>query len=81
MELSYDSYVDKEGEWRYRKISLMGVVKSFVSQLKLGQDLTKGNILHKNFKYSILLFSKSSSCTFISFFYVRSFWIQRIIIF
>eukprot|EP01119_Soliformovum_irregulare_P013605 TRINITY_DN3640_c0_g1_i1.p1 TRINITY_DN3640_c0_g1~~TRINITY_DN3640_c0_g1_i1.p1 ORF type:complete len:731 (+),score=236.41 TRINITY_DN3640_c0_g1_i1:64-2256(+) len=37
----YKSYVDGDGEWKTRKISLMGVVKSFVSQLAPGQDLTR----------------------------------------
>jgi hypothetical protein len=35
------SYVDADGEWKTRKITLMGVVRSFVSQLKPGQDLTR----------------------------------------
>jgi hypothetical protein len=35
------SYSELDGEWRTRKITLFGVVKSFVSQLKIGQDLTK----------------------------------------
>lgn len=35
------SYVDQVGEWKTRKISMMGVVKSFVSQLTVGQDLTR----------------------------------------
>jgi hypothetical protein len=29
------------GEWKTRKINLFQVLKGFVSQLKLGQDLTK----------------------------------------
>jgi len=49
------SYVDQDGEWKFRKISLMGVVKSFVSQLRPGQDLTRVSLpsvlLHP---YSIL---------------------------
>lgn len=36
-----ESYVDKDGEWKNRKINLFKVVKGFISQLKLGQDLTK----------------------------------------
>lgn len=35
------SYVNQEGEWKYRKINLFRVVRGFVSQLKPGQDLTK----------------------------------------
>jgi len=36
-----DSWVDKDGDWRQKKISLMGVVQSFASQLKIGQDMTR----------------------------------------
>ena len=35
------SYAAQDGEWKYRKISIMGAVKSFISQLSLGQELTK----------------------------------------
>jgi len=35
------SYLDQPGEWESRKISIMGVAKSFLSQLSVGQDLTK----------------------------------------
>jgi hypothetical protein len=35
------SNVELDGEWKTRKISLMGVVRSFVSQLRPGQDLTR----------------------------------------
>lgn len=35
------SNVVKSGEWKSRKINLWSVMRSFVSQLKLGQDLTK----------------------------------------
>lgn len=35
------SYVNQEGDWKYRKINLFRVVRGFVSQLKPGQDLTK----------------------------------------
>jgi hypothetical protein len=35
------SLVDQDGEWKFRKITLMGVVRSFVSQLRPGQDLTR----------------------------------------
>eukprot|EP01118_Nematostelium_gracile_P019133 TRINITY_DN874_c0_g1_i1.p1 TRINITY_DN874_c0_g1~~TRINITY_DN874_c0_g1_i1.p1 ORF type:complete len:733 (+),score=187.36 TRINITY_DN874_c0_g1_i1:91-2289(+) len=49
------SNVDADGEWKNRKISLLGVVRSFVSQLKPGQDLTRVSLpavlLHP---YSIL---------------------------
>jgi hypothetical protein len=45
-DISYDaeepmSYVAEVGEWKTRKISLIGVAKSFVSQLTVGQDLTR----------------------------------------
>jgi len=36
-----ESWVDKTGEWRTRKVSIMGVVQSFISQLKIGEDLTR----------------------------------------
>jgi len=35
------SYVHIDGDWEDRKISLFGAVKSFISQLKIGQDLTR----------------------------------------
>ena len=35
------SYVNQDGEWRGRKINLMSVFKSFISQLRPGQELTK----------------------------------------
>jgi hypothetical protein len=35
------SYVNQEGDWKYRKINLFKVMRGFVSQLKPGQDLTK----------------------------------------
>jgi len=35
------SYSDVRGEWEDRKISVVGVVKSFISQLRIGQDLTR----------------------------------------
>jgi len=35
------SLVDKDGEWRHKRVTIMGVVQSFVSQLKIGQDLTR----------------------------------------
>lgn len=35
------SYLDKPGEWETRRISIIGVAKSFISQLSVGQDLTK----------------------------------------
>jgi len=40
-EKEVKSYVEQDGEWRTRKITIMGVVRSFVSQLRPGQDLTK----------------------------------------
>ncbi|GAM27260.1 hypothetical protein SAMD00019534_104350, partial [Acytostelium subglobosum LB1] len=38
---SLRSYADTHGEWENREISIMGAVKSFISQLSLGQELTK----------------------------------------
>jgi len=35
------SYVDKTGEWADRKISIFGALQSFISQLTIGDDLTK----------------------------------------
>jgi len=35
------SYADVRGEWEQRKISLFGAVKSFIGQLKVGQDMTR----------------------------------------
>ncbi len=35
------SLCGKNGEWESRKISIMGVVKRFISQLSYGQDLTR----------------------------------------
>jgi len=35
------SLVDKDGEWRNKRVTIMGVVQGFVSQLKIGQDLTR----------------------------------------
>jgi len=35
------SYAGVAGEWETRQISIMGVVKRFISQLSYGQDLTK----------------------------------------
>eukprot|EP01116_Phalansterium_solitarium_P021643 TRINITY_DN680_c1_g1_i1.p1 TRINITY_DN680_c1_g1~~TRINITY_DN680_c1_g1_i1.p1 ORF type:complete len:950 (-),score=407.06 TRINITY_DN680_c1_g1_i1:787-3636(-) len=35
------SLVDEDGEWKFRKINIFGVLKSFISQLKPGQDLTR----------------------------------------
>eukprot|EP01114_Cavostelium_apophysatum_P001644 TRINITY_DN11443_c0_g1_i1.p1 TRINITY_DN11443_c0_g1~~TRINITY_DN11443_c0_g1_i1.p1 ORF type:complete len:370 (-),score=81.26 TRINITY_DN11443_c0_g1_i1:97-1206(-) len=42
--MSNESYVDQTGEWRTKKISLMGVVQSFISQLRPGQDLTRTSL-------------------------------------
>lgn len=36
-----ESLCGKNGEWENRKISIMGVVKRFISQLSYGQDLTR----------------------------------------
>jgi len=41
MEGGASSWVDKDGDWRQKKVSLMGAVQSFISQLKIGQDLTR----------------------------------------
>jgi hypothetical protein len=38
------SYADVRGEWEQRKISIVGVVKNFIGQLKVGQELTKVSI-------------------------------------
>ncbi|EGG18411.1 oxysterol binding family protein [Cavenderia fasciculata] len=35
------SYADLHGEWETREISIFGAVKSFISQLGIGQELTK----------------------------------------
>jgi len=40
LDKPFDSYSDKKGEWDKRKISLFGVARSIISQLKFGQDLT-----------------------------------------
>jgi len=37
----WKSYAGVSGEWETRQISIMGVVKRFISQLSYGQDLTK----------------------------------------
>lgn len=36
-----ESLAAVQGEWTTRQISIMGVVKRFISQLSYGQDLTK----------------------------------------
>ncbi|PRP77945.1 oxysterol binding family protein, member 7 [Planoprotostelium fungivorum] len=35
------SYIEQQGEWRTRKITLFGVVRSLLSDLKIGQDMTR----------------------------------------
>jgi len=35
------SYVDEHGEWENRKISIVGALQSFITQLSIGDDLTK----------------------------------------
>eukprot|EP01117_Protostelium_nocturnum_P006323 TRINITY_DN2282_c0_g1_i2.p1 TRINITY_DN2282_c0_g1~~TRINITY_DN2282_c0_g1_i2.p1 ORF type:complete len:716 (-),score=260.67 TRINITY_DN2282_c0_g1_i2:118-2265(-) len=35
------SFIEKDGEWRTRKITLFGVVRSFISEVKIGQDMTR----------------------------------------
>lgn len=40
-EAHLQSYAGVPGEWETRQISIMGVVKRFISQLSYGQDLTK----------------------------------------
>jgi hypothetical protein len=37
----WESLCGRNGEWENRKISIMGVVKRFISQLSYGQDLTR----------------------------------------
>jgi len=39
--LRFRSWADIHGEWEDRKISVVGVVKSFISQLRVGIDLTR----------------------------------------
>lgn len=49
------SNVLKDGEWRTRKINLWAVFKSFISQIKTGQDLTKISLPSELcFPYSML---------------------------
>jgi len=40
-EAPLESLCGKNGEWESRKISIMGVVKRFISQLSYGQELTR----------------------------------------
>jgi len=40
-EEAVESLCGKNGEWETRKISIMGVVKRFISQLSYGQELTR----------------------------------------
>eukprot|EP01132_Coremiostelium_polycephalum_P008616 gene8616-10606_t len=40
-DTSLSSFADIHGEWEGREISIFGAVKSFISQLSLGQELTK----------------------------------------
>jgi len=35
------SYIEKGGEWETRKISILGALQSFISQLSIGQELSK----------------------------------------
>jgi len=35
------SFIEQDGEWRTRKITLFGVVRSFISEVKVGQDMTR----------------------------------------
>jgi hypothetical protein len=47
-----ESLCGKNGEWETRKISIMGVVKRFISQLSYGQELTRCSpvpVLHRIF--------------------------------
>ncbi len=39
--MSASSYVDKAGEWETRKISIIGALQSFISQLTVGEEITK----------------------------------------
>lgn len=36
-----ESYMIQDGEWKNRKISILGAARSFISQLRVGQDLTR----------------------------------------
>lgn len=38
------SYADIHGEWEQRKISLWGAARAFITQLRVGQDMTKMSI-------------------------------------
>jgi len=40
-QITYKSYINENGEWKNRKITFFGVVRSVVSQLKPGQDMTR----------------------------------------
>lgn len=49
------SNVVKDGEWRHRKINIWGVFKSFISQIKTGQDLTRISLpAELSYPYSML---------------------------
>lgn len=52
-----------EADWRHKKISIIGVVASFVRQLRPGQDLTR--YLNLNFIHSFLFIRFQSSFLFI----------------
>lgn len=54
----YKSYVGVRGEWETRQISIIGVVKRFISQLSYGQDLTKISLPSEFLNpYSVLEFA------------------------
>lgn len=40
-ELEAKSYADIHGEWEQRKISLWGAARAFITQLRVGQDMTR----------------------------------------
>jgi len=54
----YKSYVNVRGEWETRQISIIGVVKRFISQLSYGQDLTRISLPSEFLNpYSVLEFA------------------------
>jgi hypothetical protein len=55
----FESLCGKNGEWETRKISIMGVVKRFISQLSYGQELTRSHSLKDTSVCGICLSSYS----------------------
>eukprot|EP01100_Stratorugosa_tubuloviscum_P014605 TRINITY_DN791_c2_g1_i1.p1 TRINITY_DN791_c2_g1~~TRINITY_DN791_c2_g1_i1.p1 ORF type:complete len:404 (-),score=195.43 TRINITY_DN791_c2_g1_i1:88-1299(-) len=41
MDFEPKTYIDQPGEWRNRKITFGGVVRGLISQLRIGQDITR----------------------------------------